>query len=133
MEQKRNNSRKRQAILDLLRGTASHPSAEQIYNALKNEIPELSLGTVYRNLQILEQEGLVKAVSGVEGQARYDAKLTPHIHCYCRRCRKIMDADDLPAQDIFSALRFENGFEPESFELTVSGLCPECRNERLFP
>ena len=129
MEQRRNNSKKRQAMLDFLCATRSHPSAEAVYRALKPEIPELSLGTVYRNLQVLEQDGLVRCVCTVDGQARYDARTQPHAHCVCRRCRRVMDGDGVSAGELFSGLRFEAGFVPESYDLTVTGLCARCAQD----
>lgn len=126
MEQKRNNSKKRQAILDMLRGTTAHPNAETIYSTLKPTIPELSLGTVYRNLQILEQDGLVRVVCTVDGQARYDACVEPHVHCVCRSCRRVIDADSVETLRLTSALCFETGFIPENFDITVTGLCGQC-------
>ena len=113
----------------MLRGTESHPSAEAIYAALKSEIPELSLGTVYRNLRLLEQDGLIRSVCSVDGQTRYDAMVEPHVHCICRRCRRVIDARSINKEEIFSVLLLENGFLPEGFELTVNGLCAECREK----
>ena len=129
MEQKHNNSKKRQAILDMLRATTAHPSAETVYTTLKADFPELSLGTVYRNLQVLEKDGLVRVVCAVDGQARYDARVEPHVHCFCRRCRRVMDVDSADMEEFFSRLRYEPGYEPECFSLTVSGLCRLCRGE----
>ncbi|MBQ4652385.1 MAG: transcriptional repressor, partial [Oscillospiraceae bacterium] len=68
MEVKRKNSKKRAAILDALASVTEHPTAEMLYNALKNDYPELSLGTVYRNLTVLADEGLVVRVAHVGGQ-----------------------------------------------------------------
>ena len=126
MEQKRNNSKKRQAILDMLRGTKAHPSAETVYSTLKPAIPELSLGTVYRNLQVLEQDGLVRVVCTVDGQARYDACTAPHVHCICRSCRRVIDADSIEASALAPVFHFESGFVPENFDVTVTGLCSQC-------
>lgn len=127
MEQKHNNSKKRQAILDMLRATTAHPGADALYAALKPDFPELSLATVYRNLQILEREGLVRVVCTVDGQARYDARVESHVHCYCTACRRVMDVDGAGMEDFFSALRYESGFEPTSYSVTVGGLCSRCR------
>ena len=129
MELKRNNSKKRQAILDYLRHTAAHPSAETVYTALKPSIPELSLGTVYRNLQVLVYEGLVRIVCTVDGQARYDARTEAHVHCVCRSCRRVIDAESISEGELFSALSFESGFVPEGFDLTVNGLCSRCASK----
>lgn len=129
MEQKHNNSKKRQAILDMLRATTAHPSAETVYTALKPDFPELSLGTVYRNLQILEKDGLVRMVCTVDGQARYDARVESHVHCYCTGCRRVMDVDSTDMEKFFSTLCYESGFEPVHYSVTVSGLCRNCRSE----
>lgn len=126
METKRKNSKKRQAILDMLRNTTAHPSAETVYSTLKPCIPELSLGTVYRNLQVLEQEGLIRVVCVVDGQARYDASMGPHAHCICRRCHRVIDADSVESAKLTSALRYESGFMPENFDITITGLCCHC-------
>ena len=100
METARKKSRKREAMLAALRATTEHPTAEMLYNTLKPEYPELSLGTVYRNLSVLAEEGLVVSVAHVNGRERYDARVEPHTRFGCL---------------------------PESHTLTVSGLCPNCR------
>ena len=85
MDVKRKNSRKRAAILEALAAVTEHPTAEMLYNRLKPRYPELSLGTVYRNLSVLAEEGLVVTVARVDGQERYDARTEPHAHFVCRR------------------------------------------------
>ena len=84
---------------------------------------------MYRNLQVLEKDGLVRVVCTVDGQARYDARVEPHVHCFCRCCRRVMDVDSPDMGEFFSRLRYEPGYEPECFSLTVSGLCRLCRGE----
>ena len=77
MDTRRKNSRKRQAILEALCATREHPTAEMLYQQLKPDYPELSLGTVYRNLGVLAEEGLAVSVVRVAGQERYDATTAP--------------------------------------------------------
>ena len=125
----RKNSRKRQALLDALCASHEHPTAEMLYNALKPMIPELSLGTVYRNLGVLVQEGLVRSVGHVKGQERYDAIVEPHPHFVCSNCHAVIDLE-LP--DTVSGMydEIDRHFHccPEEYSLTIKGLCPQCRN-----
>lgn len=128
MEVKRKNSKKRSAILDALTSVKEHPTAEMLYNALKPEIPELSLGTVYRNLSVLAQEGLVVRVAHVDGQERYDARIDPHAHFVCRKCNRVIDLD-LPdlIGPMCQKISADNGCETENYTLSFSGLCDKCK------
>ena len=128
MEVKRKNSKKRTAILDFLHSVCEHPTAEMIYNALKPEIPELSLGTVYRNLAVLAQEGLVVGVAHVDGQERYDGCTHPHAHFICRGCNKVVDVE-LPEliEPVCNQVSQKLGCETESYALSFHGLCEECK------
>ena len=94
MEKKQNFSRKRAAILEVLRSTKSHPTAEWIYQQLKPDYPDLSLGTVYRNLSRFKEDGTVVSVGVVEGQERYDADVTMHSHFVCTQCGAVLDVED---------------------------------------
>ena len=91
MERRQNYSRKREAILQTIRSTNTHPSADWIYQQLKPEYPDMSLGTVYRNLARFEQEGTIVLVSVVNGQERWDADTHPHAHFICRCCHSVQD------------------------------------------
>lgn len=79
----RKRSRKRDAILACVRATTCHPSAEWVYQRLKPTIPDLSLGTVYRNLSMFKDEGLVISVGTVGGLERFDGNTKPHTHFVC--------------------------------------------------
>lgn len=131
MENRRNNSVKRQAIYDCLCSTHEHPTAEMIYNSLKPHFPQLSLGTVYRNLNVLAEEGLVIRVCNVDGQERYDATTADHTHFVCRSCHRVLDVN-LP--DVVTALyaQIQNcmGCEAEGHNLTIQGLCDKCRTNQ---
>ena len=131
METRRKNSKKRQAILDALCATKEHPTAEMLYHQLKPRFPELSLGTVYRNLGILAEEGQVVSVVRVAGQERYDAAAAPHAHFICRVCRRVMDMP-LPdgMEQAFGCLEQDFSFVAESCAVSVTGVCGDCRNKK---
>lgn len=132
MDTRRKNSKKRQAILEALCATKEHPTAEMLYNALKPEYPELSLGTVYRNLSVLAEEGLAVSVVRVAGQERYDADTGPHAHFVCRACNRVMDmAMPENMSGLFRELDREHDFMAESCSLSVSGLCGDCRRDTV--
>lgn len=130
MDAKRNNSRKRQAMLDALCSVTDHPSAEMLYTRLKPDFPELSFGTVYRNLSILVENGDIITVGKVDGQERYDATVTPHAHFICNCCHRVIDLD-LPdtVSNMYSEIEITTGCCPESFNLSIKGLCDACLSE----
>ena len=76
-------SKKREAVLSAIQGTDCHPSAEWVYQRLKPLHPDLSLGTVYRNLTFFRENGLIQSVGVVQGQERFDAVVSPHSHFVC--------------------------------------------------
>src|SRR6516165_6001330 len=84
----------RLAIYQILAGDDSHPGAEDIYRRIKPNLPSLSLGTVYRTLELFEEHGLVSRVHAFSDQARFDANLEAHHHLVCVRCRRVIDFAD---------------------------------------
>ena len=123
-------SKKRDAMLSLLQSVTDHPSADRIYQQLKPRYPDLSLGTVYRNLGLLCGQGLVKRVGTVNGQERYDGQTSPHSHFICNRCGSVLDLPDLrPGGDLEQAVSSQYGFAVERCELTFYGLCPSCLHQ----
>lgn len=133
METTRKVSIKRSAILEFIRSTKEHPSAERVYAALKTEYPDLSLATVYRNLGVLREEGLISSVGKVAGQERFDGNTIPHTHFICDFCGRMIDVDvEMPVIDgkHFAALENSTGISISSCNLSFSGLCRECREKR---
>jgi Fur family peroxide stress response transcriptional regulator len=123
-------SKKREAILNALRSTKAHPSAEWVYQTLKPQYPDLSLGTVYRNLSYFKDEGLVITVGVVDGQERFDANVMPHTHFVCKNCSSVIDLNDLTVgEDLDEAVR-QQGYQVDSYELTFHGVCPTCLKEK---
>ena len=127
MEAPSKNFRKRNAILAYLQSKVTHPSAEVIYSDLKQEIPDLSMATVYRNLTKFRQEGLVQCVATVKGVERYDANTDPHVHFICRHCDAVIDLHEMqiPPQLIDQAATVTGG-TIDICCLSFTGICRDC-------
>ena len=127
MKTARKYSRKREAILETLRSTRSHPSAEWIYTRLKPVYPDLSLGTVYRNLSLFRGEGLIRCVGTVNGQGRFDANVLPHPHFICDACGNVLDLDIEPDYRLIDSMENFSGGEVEYCEIVFHGKCNKCK------
>lgn len=120
-------SKKRDAMLALLQSSQDHPSADGIFQQLRQEYPDLSLGTVYRNLGQLCAQGTVRRVGTVNGQERYDGRTCPHSHFICNCCGRVVDLPRLsPEEDCVERLSVQYGFTVEGCEFIVRGLCADC-------
>lgn len=116
-------SRQRELIYQALCSSREHPTAEMVYRMLKPDNPNLSLGTVYRNLNLLSAEGLiVRMPFPVE---RYDADVSPHPHFSCRKCGRVHDLD-LPYDHELDRLAAQSGNEVSGHSILFTGLCAQC-------
>lgn len=127
MEKTRKHSRKRDAILACLQHTTTHPTAEWVYHQLKPDIPDLSLGTVYRNLAMFRREGIIRSLGTVDGQERFDFNTAPHAHFICRRCHAIVDVPQpvLPVETLETVCAATSG-QVDTCDIAFSGLCGAC-------
>ena len=131
METIRRTSKKRQAIYDALCATTAHPSAEQLYTELKQDIPDLSLGTVYRNLGVLISEGLVISVGNVGGEERYDARTDSHTHFICEKCNAVLDVwPTSPIPLDYADIEACTGGKVKAHSLCFTGICEKCSKLR---
>jgi Fur family peroxide stress response transcriptional regulator len=127
-------TRPREAILEILRDTDCHPDANWIYDRVRELIPNISLGTVYRTLGILVEAGLVQQVYSGEGtQARYDGDVRGHYHVVCRRCGAVCDVQLASLQQMEATVEAATGFCVEGYLLRFHGLCPECQAAERQP
>ncbi len=125
MEQKR--FRKRDAILCCVRSTDTHPSADWVFTQLKPEIPDISLATVYRNLSLFKQQGLIASLGTVSGVERFDGNTDPHVHFICNRCDAIIDLPRMGVpQSLSSQAAAESGGQVDICQLTFTGVCRNC-------
>ncbi|MCX7881794.1 MAG: transcriptional repressor [Brevinematales bacterium] len=120
-------SRVREAILEALQGTQSHPPADRVWEEVKKVHPSVTLATVYRNLHILEQQGKVLSLDVGQGEKRYDGAVHQHAHFVCRRCRGVYDCD-ITMKSLFKEVRVPG--EVEGFQVTLFGICEHCRKQR---
>lgn len=120
------HSRQRDRILELLQSTPSHPTANWLYGRLRKEFPRLSMGTVYRNIGILIQQGHLSRIAFGSTFDRLDTNMRPHYHFLCEQCDSILDLD-LPVDPrIDGWLGNKPGFVVRRHELEFHGLCPKC-------
>ncbi len=127
MEQRTKQFRKRNAILACLRETDVHPSAEWIYARLKPEYPDISLGTIYRNLSLFKQQGLIASLGTVNGVERFDGNIMPHVHFICSGCGDVADLPHMEVPESLSSLAAaETGGQITACQLTFTGTCCRC-------
>ena len=130
---KRLNARKvkitpqRRAIIELIRNWSGHPTAEEIYNRLKETYPTTSFSTVYNTLELLVRLGEVRALTIRSGVVNYEWTSLPHRHFLCRKCDHIFDMDQ-PAPSPVNSV--PPGFVVEQSQIYYYGLCPWCRGKK---
>ena len=120
-------SPQRERILELLKHTRSHPTAEWIYGKLKKELPHLSLGTVYRNLRILEEQGEISTLTFGSSFDRFEGNTQPHYHFICTSCGTVMDLNLSIAEDLNRQANTASDATITSHRLEFYGICSECR------
>lgn len=123
----RKQFRKRNAILSYLQATNEHPSAEMVYMGVKQDCPDISLATVYRNLALFRDQGLVQCVGTVKGVERFDGNTAPHVHFFCTECGSVLDLPEVeaPAQ-LSEAVENGTGGKVNMYSLSFAGICKNC-------
>ena len=133
MERTAKHFRKRDAILTCVRHTTVHPSADWVYARLKPEYPDLSLGTVYRNLSLFKEQGLIASLGTVGGVERFDGNTDPHVHFICARCGAVLDLEGMAVpQALQSQAASIAGGQVNSCRLSFSGTCGQCKKEETL-
>ncbi len=119
-------SRQREAVLVYLRSTRSHPTAEQVYDEIRKKFPKISLGTVYRNLNLLAGQGEILRLNCGDGVEHFDAMTDPHNHFICQHCGKVMDLDIAldPVMDLEADENFPGKIE--GHKIYFYGICENC-------
>ena len=128
MERTIRYSKKRAAIMEAICSTDTHPSADWVYQTLKPTHPDLSLGTVYRNLNFFREQGTVRCVGVVNGQERFDANVEPHTHFVCDHCGAVLDLHKVPVDTLLDEKVEESyGVSVNHHELIFHGTCGTCK------
>ena len=122
-------TKQKRVILEVLKNTKSHPTADWVYDKVKKKIPNISLGTVYRNLNILKGQGEIIELSYGKGFSRFDGNASRHYHFTCEHCGRILDVDPPADMDIEKELSMQIGVKVNSHRLELYGSCPDCVTE----
>ncbi|MDY2599300.1 MAG: transcriptional repressor [Lachnospiraceae bacterium] len=122
-------SKQRETIKEYLRSTTEHPTADMVYDKVRETFPNISLGTVYRNLSLLEEIGEIIKISTGVGPDHYDYNTAPHYHFICRGCGHVMDIDLDFADELMTQVQESTDLAIESCSVLFTGLCPDCENE----
>ena len=120
-------TRQKEAILRVLGGTNTHPTAEWIYEEVKKEIPNISLGTVYRNLRLLSENGEILQLDLCGSLSRFDCRTDNHYHFRCEGCGRLFDVDEPVDENINERVAERTGFRVLCHRLEFRGLCQECQ------
>ena len=123
--------RKREAILNCLRSSKEHPSAEALFHQIKPEIPDLSMATVYRNLNLFREQGMAISVATVNGVERFDGNTDPHVHFICDDCSAVIDLEAMQVPDSLVATAEScSGGQITNYRLSFTGQCPTCLRKK---
>ena len=115
----------KQIILDYLRNTKSHPTAEDVFQKVQKKLPRISLGTVYRNLNQFVKKNTIRELSGET--KRFDADTSLHHHFICQKCHRVIDLNSIIISKKYLREKFKNIGEVKDYELFVYGICKKCR------
>lgn len=123
------NSRQREIILEELRKLSSHPTAALLYEAVRKRLPNISLGTVYRNLDLLSRKGIISKLEVAGSQARFDGDTMQHCHIRCTNCGKIDDVHNTSYNNDNISLTKIDGYDVQGYHVSFFGICPDCRGK----
>ena len=128
MERTGKHFRKRDAILTCVRSTTAHPSADWVFEHVKEQVPDISLATVYRNLALFKEQGLIQSLGTVKGVERFDGNTEPHVHFIYTGCGAVVDLPQISVpEELNDAVSRSSGGRVDSCQLSFTGLCGECR------
>ena len=125
----RRNTRQRQVVLEELRRLRCHPTASALYEIARNRLPKISLGTVYRNLELLADNGVIQKLQMSGSEARYDGSPEPHQHVRCVNCDRVDDVHDMPGDVLKGQVMSSSGYKIIGFRLEFMGICPTCQGK----
>ncbi|MFH1418607.1 MAG: transcriptional repressor [Planctomycetota bacterium] len=126
----RRKTRQRQVVLEELKKLTSHPTAAELYEIARQRLPRISLGTIYRNLELLVRMGLVRKLGTGGPEARFDADVDRHYHVCCVRCGRVEDAEGLPDDAVPHEIKRLGDYVILGYNLEFEGICPACRTDR---
>lgn len=120
-------TRQRTAVFDYLGRVDHHPTAEEVFLAVKPELPKISLATVYKNLEALVACGAASKLTYGDGAARYDIRTDHHYHSRCLGCGRVTDLEPRGKEELAKLVKAPNGFQIEDYRVEVLGYCKNCK------
>jgi Fe2+ or Zn2+ uptake regulation protein len=123
-------TRQREAILNVIRGAHSHPTADWIYEEVREVIPNISKGTVYRNLKILKERGEISELNLSGTVSRYEGQHDNHYHFRCEGCGKVFDLMEPVNKELDERIAKKTGFQVNYHQLEFRGLCQSCQSKQ---
>lgn len=121
------HSRQRDALIEILQSTDTHPTAERVYEKMKEQFPNVSLATVYRNLKHMIEMGMARELY-TDNSSRFDANMSDHYHFVCRKCNKLIDI--FPEEENSEIEKIKSqGFCVDRYDLSIYGVCSDCKED----
>ncbi|WP_163338043.1 Fur family transcriptional regulator [Desulfopila sp. IMCC35008] len=121
----------RQIILEELGKVTSHPTANEVYDMVRKRLPRIGLGTVYRNLELLAESGVILKLEVGGTQKRFDATVEPHYHIRCAQCGKVDDIEIPVQEQIEDAAHQASSYEILGHHIEFSGICNSCQQKGM--
>jgi len=122
-------TKQRQVILDELQKLTSHPTADEMYQLLRKRLPKISLGTVYRNLEIMSENGLIQKLDVGGTQKRFDGNAETHYHVRCARCNRVDNINIMPDRRVEEMAQAHTDYEILRHRMEFIGYCPACQSQ----
>ena len=122
----------REVILEELRSVKTHPSADELYDMVRQRLPRISLATVYRNLEFMTTQGLAQKIEVGGRQKRFDGNPERHYHIRCRKCGRVDDVELEQIKNLEAEICEPHGYKIMGHRLEFFGLCPECRKNNTI-
>jgi Fe2+ or Zn2+ uptake regulation protein len=119
----------RVAVLDVVRASDDHPTADEVFAAARDRLPTISYATVYNSLHYLTEAGLIREITFGNGASRYDREVGRHDHAFCQKCARLVDFDLPETVDLMRRAARRANFKPASIHLTLIGLCSDCQTQ----
>jgi Fur family peroxide stress response transcriptional regulator len=119
----------RLVVYDVLAHSKEHPTAEMIYDKVREDYPTMSFATVYKSVEIFSKLGIIQVLNTGEDSFRYDADTTVHPHIRCIKCGKVCNVSHLEAKAVENMVSSETGFKVEGHQFYFYGVCPECQSK----
>jgi len=120
-------TKQRETIIKILRSTTCHPTVDWIYDEVRKEIPDISLGTVYRNLKLLRESREILEIDLSGTFSRFDGNSDNHYHFRCDKCGCVFDVDEPVNKELDERVARKTGFDISRHRLEFRGLCQECQ------